>query len=196
MKEQFNEQQSLKLIQEMIENAKAQLEASSFYYLLWGWLVLAGTLIHFALLYTHFAYPYLAWPAIMIAGLLGTAITVRKSKSQAKTRTFVATSMGFLWSGFSIMLFFILFSAIMGKINWTMANIFIIALYGFCIFASGGIINFKPLIIGGIASWIIAIGSLFIAPQYTFLSIALSIVVSYLIPGYMLRNKEKSQNHV
>ncbi len=196
METQFNEQESLKLIQEMIENAKSKLETSSFFYLLWGWLVLAGTLIHFGLLYTHYAYPYLAWPAVMLAGLIGTAIGVRKSKSKAKTRTYLATSMGFLWAGFSIMLFFILFSAMMGKLSWGMSNILIIALYGLSTFASGGMINFKPLIYGGIVNWLIAIASLFVAPQFTFISIALSIVVSYLIPGYLLRNKEKSQSHV
>jgi len=196
MEKQFNEQESLKLIQEMIENAKSKLEASSFFYLLWGWLVLAGTLIHFGLLYTHYAYPYLAWPAVMLAGLIGTAIGVRKSKNKAKTRTYLASSMGFLWAGFSIMLLFVLFSAMMGKISWSMSNILIIALYGLSTFASGGMINFRPLIYGGIFSWLIAIGSLFVAPQFTFISIALSIVVSYLIPGYLLRNKEKSQSHV
>ena len=196
MEKQFNEQESLKLIQEMIENAKSKLEASSFFYLLWGWLVLAGTLIHFGLLYTHYAYPYLAWPAVMLAGLIGTAIGVRKSKNKAKTRTYLASSMGFLWAGFSIMLLFVLFSAMMGKISWSMSNILIIALYGLSTFASGGMINFRPLIYGGIFSWLIAITSLFVAPQFTFISIALSIVVSYLIPGYLLRNKEKSQSHV
>lgn len=196
MEEQFNEQQSLRLIQEMIENAKSKLEAGSFYYLLWGWLVLAGTLIHFGLLYTRFSYPYFAWPVIMVAGLIGTVLGVRKSKARAKTRTYLATSMGFLWAGFSIMLFFILFSAIMGKISWGMSNILIIALYGLSTFASGGMIHFKPLIYGGIASWVIALASLFVAPPITFLSIALSIIVSYLIPGYLLQNRERLQRHV
>jgi len=196
MEKQFNEQQSLKLIQEMIENAKSKLDAGSFYYLLWGWLVLAGTLIHFGLLYTQFAYPYVAWPVIMVAGLIGTALGVRKSKARAKTKTYLANSIGFLWTGFSIMLLFILFSAMMGKISWSMSNILIIALYGLSTFASGGMIHFKPLIYGGIASWLIAIASLFVAPQFTFLSIALSIIVSYLVPGYLLRNREKSQRHV
>ena len=196
MEEKFNEQESLHLIREMIENAKAQLKAGSYYYLLWGWLVLAATLIHFGLLYTRFAYPYLVWPVIMVAGLAGTLYGMRKSKREAKTKTYLASSIGFLWGGFSVMLFIILFTAVKGDIHWAVSNILIIALYGLCVFVSGGIIRFKPLIWGGIASWVIAVAGLFIAPQYTFLAIALSIVVSYLIPGYLLRTKEKSQGHV
>ncbi len=196
MKEPFNEQESLQLIREMIDNAKARLEAGSFFYLLWGWLVLAATLIHFSLLYTRFAYPYLVWPVIMVVGLAGTLYGIRKSKRKAKTKTYLAASIGFLWGGFSVMLFILLFSAMKGDIHWAVFNILIIALYGLCVFVSGGIIRFKPLIWGGIASWVIAVGSLFIAPQYTFLSIALSIVVSYLIPGYLLRSKENASSHV
>ena len=196
MEESFNEQESLQLIREMIDNAKARLEAGSYFYLLWGWLVLAATLIHFGLLYTRFAYPYLVWPVIMVVGLAGTVYGIRKSKRKAQTKTYLATSIGFLWGGFSVMLFILLFTAVKGNIHWAVFNILIIALYGLCVFVSGGIIRFKPLIWGGIASWAIAVASLFIAPQYTFLSIALSIVVSYLIPGYLLRNKENASSHV
>jgi hypothetical protein len=196
MEKQFNEQESLQLISEMIQTAKAQLGRGSFFYLLWGWLVLAGALIHFGLLYTKFAYPYIAWPVIMVAGLAGTFVGMRKSKKEAKAKSHMATSIGYLWGGFSVTLFIILFSATKGTISWAGSNILIIALYGLCIFVSGGIIRFKPLITGGILSWIIAVASLFIAPPYTLLSIALSIAVSYLIPGYLLRDKEKSQGHV
>ena len=196
MEESFNEQESLQLIREMIDNAKARLEAGSFFYLLWGWLVLAATLIHFGLLYTRFAYPWIVWPVIMVVGLAGTVYGIRQSKRKAKTKTYLATSIGFLWGGFSVMLFIILFTAAKGNIHWAVSNILIITLYGLCVFVSGGIIRFKPLIWGGIASWAIAVASLFIAPQYTLLSIALSIVVSYLIPGYLLRNKENASSHV
>ena len=196
MKESFNEQESLQLIREMIDNAKARLEAGSFFYLLWGWLVLAATLIHFGLLYTRFAYPWIVWPVIMVIGLAGTLYGIRKSKRKTQTKTYLATSIGFLWGGFSVMLFILLFAATKGDIQWAVFNILIIALYGLCVFVSGGIIRFKPLIWGGIASWVIAVGSLFIAPPFIFLSIALSIVVSYLIPGYLLRNKENASSHV
>ena len=104
--------------------------------------------------------------------------------------------MKYLWISFTITLFIILFSAGLGKISWEMSNILIIALYGLGTFASGGIIKFKPLIIGGIASWVIAVISLFIAPEYTLLSISVSIIIAYLIPGYMLKSKEKLQTNV
>jgi len=196
MEKEFNEKESLILIQEMIENSKARLGESSFFFLLWGWLVLFASLIHFALLVTGFPYPYLPWPVMMVIGGIVAGVAGYRMKKRKRVKTYLETTMSYLWLSFAITLFFILFSAGMGKITWEMSNILIIALYGLGTFATGGIIKFKPLITGGIASWIIAGASLFIAPQYTLLSIALSIIIAYLIPGYMLKSKEKLQNHV
>jgi len=196
MENEMNEKESLVLIQEMIENSKARLGESSFFFLLWGWLVLFASLIHFVLLYTGFRYPYLPWPVMMFSGGIIAGIAGYRMKKRTRVKTYLETTMKYLWLSFGITLFFIIFGAAMGKISWEMSNIMIIALYGLGTFATGGIIKFKPLIIGGIASWIIAGVSLFIAPQYTLLSIAISIIIAYLIPGYMLKSKEKLQNHV
>lgn len=196
MEKEFNETESLALIQEMIENSKARLGESSFFFLLWGWLVLIASLLHFILLFTGFQYPYLPWPVVMAIGGIVAGIAGYRMKKRSGIKTYLGTSMKYLWLSFAVTMFFILFSAGLGKITWEMSNVLIIALYALGTFATGGIIKFKPLIIGGIASWIIACASLFIAPQYTLLSIALSIVIAYLIPGYLLKSKEKSQNHV
>jgi len=196
MEKKFNEKESLMLIQEMIENSKDRLGEGSFFYLLWGWLVLFASLTHFILLFTGFKYPYLPWPVMMFAGGITAGIAGYRMKSRTRVKTHLETTMKYLWISFTITLFIILFSAGLGKISWEMSNILIIALYGLGTFASGGIIKFKPLIIGGIASWVIAAISLFIAPEYTLLSIAVSIIIAYLVPGYMLKSKEKLQNNV
>ena len=57
----------------------------------------------------------------------------------------------------------------------------IISLYGMGTFISGGILKFKPLIIGGIACWIISIIAFFVANEYVLLLTALSIIIAYLI---------------
>ena len=196
MEKQFNEKESLILIQKMIENSKDRLGESSFFYLLWGWLVFFSSLAHFVLLFAGFKYPYLPWPVMMFAGGITAGIAGYRMKSKTRVKTYLETTLKYLWISFTITLFIILFCAGLGKISWEISNILIIALYGLGTFASGGIIKFKPLIIGGIASWVIAAISLFIAPEYTLLSIAVSIVIAYLIPGYMLKSKEKLQNNV
>ena len=196
MKTEFNENDSLMLIQEMIENSKARLGESSFFFLLWGWLVLLASIIHFILLMTGYANPWLPWPVMMVIGGIVASVKGRKINREKQVKTYLDSTMSYLWLGFVFTLFFILFFAGYGKISWSMSNILIVTLYGMGSFVSGGILKFRPLILGGIASWVIAVVSVFLAPEYTILSIAVSIVIAYLVPGYMLRTKEKQLSHV
>ena len=47
---------------------------------------------------------------------------------------------------------------------------------------------FFPLILGGMCCWIIALGAFFLKEDYMLLMVALSIIIAYLIPGYLLRS--------
>ena len=196
MEKQFNEQESLRVIQDMINKSKANLGKSSYFYLMWGWLVLISSLTHFILLLTSFQYPYIMWPAAMIAGAVLSTAKSKKLSKQAKAKTYVETAIIHLWIGFSISLFIILLAAVLHKISWPASSSLIVVLYGLGTYVSGGIIKFKPLKTGGIISWIIAVISMFLPYEYAMLAIALSIVAAYLVPGYRLRSKENAQHHV
>ena len=69
-------------------------------------------------------------------------------------------------------------------------------LYGMATLISGGLLNFKPLVIGSLFSFICAISSIFVAEREQFLCIAVSLLLSYIIPGHLLQAKYKSQVHV
>jgi len=196
MEKQLNEQESLRMIQEMIVKSKTNLGESSYFYLLWGWLVLISSLSHFILLMVSYKQPYIIWPISMSLGAILSVIKSKKLKNKSKAKTYIENSIIQLWIGFSISMFVILLSAAFGKMGWVTSNSLIIVLYGFGTYVSGGILNFKPLKIGGIASWVIAFASMFFPGQFTLLAIALSVIVAYLWPGYLLRSKEKIQSHV
>jgi len=55
-------------------------------------------------------------------------------------------------------------------------------------FISGVIIRFRPLIIGGITFWILALLAHFSA-AFAPLAVPVAMLTGYLIPGYMLRRK-------
>ena len=60
--QKFSAEQSLQLIQSMIEKAKQDVANNSFYFLLWGWLIFIAALLNFVLMkFTDFEQPYLAW---------------------------------------------------------------------------------------------------------------------------------------
>ncbi len=197
METTFNEKDSLRVITEMIENSKSNFKDNSFFYLLWGWLVLIASVINFTLLQMgHFEIAWIPWPILMFGGGIVSGIAGYRMGKKAKAKTMFDTAMAFLWGGFVVTIFIILFTASSGNLTWKASNIMIIALYGLGTFVSGGLLKFKPLIIGGVFSWAIAIATIFIPELYSLLMVALSIVVAYLVPGYMLKSKEKSQGHV
>jgi hypothetical protein len=49
----INESESLHVIQQMIQAAKNKISEDGFMYLLWGWLVLAASLVQFVLIQMH-----------------------------------------------------------------------------------------------------------------------------------------------
>ncbi len=66
---------------------------------------------------------------------------------------------------------------------------YIMVLAGLPTFISGIILKFRPLVIGGICFWIIAIIMSFAGPEIFPLGMPVAVVAGYLIPGYMLKNK-------
>jgi len=193
METKLTELESLKIIHEMIATSKNRLKNNSFFYLLWGWLVLIASISHYVLLRIHVDhhYAYLPWPILMMAGAIVSVIAGIRIGKREKVISHIYKMIMLLWWGFCFTLLVVLVMASFQKLSWSSTYAFIIALYGLGTFVSGGILKFKPLIIGGIISWIMSVLALFVEPINILLVMALSIVIAYLIPGYMLKFKEK-----
>lgn len=181
----YNEK--LNTIYEMIENSKTQIRENAFFYLLWGWLVLFTSLLHFTLLKMGIYQAYLAWPVIMSLGMVISVIAGIRMGKRTGYRTHLDTAIIYLWYGFFFTIVVLITFAVGGRISWEITNPLIISLYGLGTFVSGGILKFRPLIIGGLCCWVISLCAFFIPGEYTLLLISSSIIIAYLIPGYMLR---------
>jgi surface polysaccharide O-acyltransferase-like enzyme len=190
----FDAKESLSLITSMIETTKASISDSSHYYLLWGWMVFAGCSIQYILL-VIVKYPqhYYAWFVTPIA-LLVFFIMLFRDKRKQKVKTFISEASGYVWSavGFS----FLPLSFIFSKIGWQYSFPFYILLYGIGTYISGGLLNFKPLRIGGAICLLLAAFTPYVAYEHQILLTALAILISYIIPGHMLRNRYRVQNQL
>ena len=196
MENQFTEQPGIKVIHEMIENTKAKFRDNGFFYLLWGWLVLIASISHFIMMNLGYEYAWLPWPVMMFGGGIVSGIAGYRLGKKASVKTFFDTAIVSLWYAFTITLFIILVASGVGRISWDTANVLIIALYGLGTFISGSMMKFKPLIWGGILSWFVAIVGLFLSSYYSLPLVAISIIVAYLIPGYMLKSRSKINDYV
>ncbi len=187
--ENFSPQDSIELIQSMINKTKNAVADSSIFFLLWGWVVFSACVLQYILKnVVQYQQHYHAWFLIII-GIAGSVyIGVQKGRKE-KVKTYVSESVEQLWMGIGISYFVLAF--IFAKIGYQHSFSFYILLYGIGCFVTGRLIKFSPLVWGGIGAWLLAVLSGYLDYDTNILVTAAAILISYIIPGYMLRMKYK-----
>jgi hypothetical protein len=186
-------QESLDIIQSMIHTAKNKLANDGFYTIFWGWLVFIAAMTHYITILLNYQWGQFAWFLMPLGGIYSFIHGYKQSKKE-KVKTYVETHLGYLWMGFGIAMGVCLILMPVNGIKTT--YFFLMLLYGLATFVSGGILKFKPLIIGGIFSFAVAIVSNFAGDKEQLLCISIALMGSYIIPGHLLRREYKSQQHV
>lgn len=190
----FSPQDSLKLIQDMIGKARQDMGDNGKHFLLWGWVSFIGCVGQFVLkTILHYPQHYLIWLLTLPAAVISIVMGQRQHK-QKVTLTYVGESMKHLWIGMGISYFVL--SMILSRLGWgTSIFPFFILLYGLGTFISGKFLQFKPFVWGGIAAWVLAVASTFFNYDYQMLFGAAAILISYIIPAYLLRRKKSTINY-
>ncbi len=192
----FSPQQSLQLIESMINRAKDKFAEDGSMYLIWGWAVFICSLAQFLLLHIfQYSYHYIVW-LVTIPVFVYQYIYSNKKQKQQNVVTYTDRIIGFVWITFAIeimLLGFLIGFLTTGEYYTHIIHI-LLAVYGMPVFLTGVIVRFKPLIIGGVSCWILCIISTFITIyDYQFLLIPVAMLAAWIIPGYLLRAKYKSQ---
>ena len=181
----INPEQSLKLITSMIESAKHSIGDQSHFYLLWGWAVMIGCLLQYFLkAVIEYQHHYYAWLVTPVATIVHFYFVSRQEKKEV-VKTFVGEANGYLW--IAICMAFVVLAFIFTRIGWQYCFPFYILFYGIGTYVSGSLLKFKPFIIGGICSIVIAAATPFLSYDFQILTTAVAILISYIIPGHMLR---------
>lgn len=185
----FSAEDSLQLIQNMIDKTRQDISAQSPYFLLWGWFTFAGCLGQFFLkVYFQYEHHYFVWfitiPCIIISLYLSS-----QSKKRPKVKTYVNASMAYIWMGIGISI--IVLSLLFVAVGYQYCFPFFILFYGLGSFVSGKILQFTPLVAGGIISWCLSALSIWFDFDYQTLFAAASVLFSYIIPGYLIARTPK-----
>lgn len=186
--------ESLQIIQSMIDTAKNKLADDGVLLIFWGWLVFAAAIITYAGILTHTNGAYYAWPLLMPLGGVFSFFYGRAKSKKERVRSYIDTYLGYSWIAFLIALLITL--AFMPVHGVKITYFFLMLLYGLATLISGGILNFRPLIIGSVFSFVSAIVSVFAAEEHQYLCIAAAVLFSYIVPGHLLRSHYKSQTSV
>ena len=177
-------EQSLQLITSMINKAKNEFIDTGLSSLLWG------GVITFCALVTFVNY-WLKWPALDYVWFLSIAavapqvfIGIREGKER-RYKSHEGDLIGGLWIAFGIAIF--IFSYVASRYRFSQATSVYLILYTIPTFAIGCGRRFRPMIVGSIACWILAILSTFPPFPYEMLCLAAGAQLAWFIPGLILR---------
>ncbi len=187
-------EESLQIISKSIANFKTNYKESSQIFLLWGWVLTLASFSGFVsvnILLHKEAYnligPFMfgIWGGFSLIGFVIMYFLKRKINKEKKVYSFIEEINEKL-SWVSVVAFAItIFLCVKLEIN---PPPLMLLIAGILTLKSGILIKFKPLIIGGIAFFIFSIASAFVSFEYVSLVVCISIIIGYLIPGYLLKS--------
>lgn len=188
-KEDLSPEKSLEIIKNMVLKAQKDYQKNSYYFLLWGWLLLATGIGEYVLAnFSDIMHSWVVWPVMGILGGVLATLHGRKKAKEKKASTFADRVFGYIWMAFVMTLVLIIIMGISATQNPTP---FVLLLTGLPTFASGGILKFKPLMLGGIIFWVFGLVAFYLLPEFSSLIFSLAILFGYIIPGYMLKKVEE-----
>jgi len=188
----FSPQESLQLIQSMIETTKHSISDQSPFFLLWGWAVMIGCLLQYYLkVIADYPQHYYAWFVTPVALAIHIYLVIKFTK-KVKVKTYINDANTYLWTALGFSFFAVAF--IFSRIGWEYCYPFYIILYAIGTYVSGSLIKFKPLIIGGSICFVLAIVTVNLSFDMQILMLAAAILVSYIIPGHLLMIQYRKKN--
>lgn len=186
---EINPNESLEIMQNMIMKAQKNYSIDSFYYIMWGWLTFIASML------SYFLNPILRdksgfiWLLMPLGAIISFIYGSKQAKKQ-KVKTHIETHVNQVWLTLGLAFVAIVF-AIFSQVKFEIIPTFIL-LYGIGIFCTGRIIRFTPMTIGGAMCFPLFIFCCYysfenVLSQYLILAFAL--LVSYIIPGHLLKAK-------
>ncbi len=178
--------ESINIITSMIEQAQGNVQKSSFHFLLWGWVVILANLGMYALIQYEYAHPYIVWVITIPAWVASMVYGYRQGKEK-RAVTHIDRTIMWLWITFGVTIFILIFFGSSIRFN---LNPVIILISTIPTFITGVLIRFKPLMLGAVSFWVFGIICFMVNAETQNLVGALAVIVGYLIPGYLLKNKK------
>jgi hypothetical protein len=188
--DQLSEQESLKLINEMIGKAKKSYISKGTASIVWGILIIICSLLTWYEIQFKTYFGFDVWLLVFVAVIPQLYFSMQEKKS----KKFVGhdeQTMTFVWTTFGICIFMLSFYN--SRFNVQSASSLFMMMYGIPTFITGGVFKFKPMILGGLICWICSIISMYTKQDIDMLLMAACGLFAWLIPGLILWNRYKKQ---
>jgi hypothetical protein len=193
---QMTPEESLNLIGEVISNTRNNLKTDSFFFLLWGWLIIGASLIETLILWNAGRMnewgnvglqSALDWFGLVIIGWIIQFFYIKKQYVKRGYKTFFGKVISYLWIISGCTIFLMVYLAM---VRHESPEPYILAAISIPTVITGVMIRFRPLIIGGVLFILFAILAVNVQTDYIRSAVtALALICGYLVPGYLLRMK-------
>lgn len=212
----MSEQESLRLIQEMIGKAKAHFHGSGASSMLWGTVIGICGLVSYAEQEWNFSIGFDIWLLTLAAIIPSVWFNIRESKRRT-VKTHNEAAVDIVWNVFGISIVcLVLYGNIVPSVStrilndnhlelfskntmtgeflpykvslYSLSSIFLI-IYAFPTLATGWITRFRPMTVGAILCYGFFIISLFTPFKYDMLLSGLAGIGNWLIPGLILNGR-------
>ena len=185
---EFSASDSLKTIENAINDAKSQKTGASFYYVVWGLILF----IYFAVHAWIASNPKLegtiidnfSWILFPIGGIIS---YLNKSKDQKEETyvSFLEKVYFFAFTGLAVMYAVLTFAST--YLSLPLVIILFPLMIGSTVYIVGGITKHKISIIGGGVGMLLSLISIFSSPEIQYLMAAIACVSACIIPGFTMR---------
>lgn len=196
----FSEEESLQLITKMISKAKNDFIETGISALMWGSIVIFCAFVQFASYFYKLPWANWVWLLTIFAVIPQVIISIQeRKKKRFKSHE---DNMGGTWIAFGITMFLISFYLNSIKVPAGVnvhPDTLILIIYGIPTFSTGFTRGFTPMLIGGIACWVLAVISFYTPYPYVMLLVAGAALLAWFIPGLILQRRylnAKKQQHV
>ncbi|MEI2740421.1 MAG: hypothetical protein V9F01_16735 [Chitinophagaceae bacterium] len=207
---QLTEKESLDLIAMMINKAKDSYHDTGISAMMWGSIIAICALVKLAELQFDFRLPFDIYWLTILAIVPQIFITI-KEKKERKVKTYDDIYMDYLWLGFGISIFLMIFiinnvfkiwEPVSAEYNQLaghpsvfrfrefIAPLFLL-LYGIPTFVTGAACKFKPMLWGGLLCWACSVITIYTTIKIDLLLTAVSAIVAWLIPGIIMESDYK-----
>ncbi len=191
----LSQQESLLIIQKMIDTAKIEQKDDGMGWIIWGWLLFLASMLSYINTFQNWFDQYFFWNMFGIATLILLIVGVCRfflKEKRNRVKTYTGDLFDKLNIGFFVMIMFLIV-AMNNGMGPIMGFKMMIALYGFWVLIYGTALNFMPSVIAAFIMWAIGFVSLFFVKTFeqVMLAHALAVLCGYIIPGYMANREFK-----
>ncbi len=196
MEPKMSEQESLKIINEMIMQARSNFQKGRVNVaIFWGYLVALTAMLNFILLKTleHPQYAFMIW-LLMVPGAVVSYFIDKRIDRSAIVKTHIDSIVHFVWNGYgiSVLLLQVVFWVvnIPNNIHFYLMTPIILLMMGAAQFVTAKACKYHPYYWGATVFWLGAVcGTLTGKIEYQFLVLAVCAIVGFVIPNHVLNHK-------